>query len=214
MPTWIPVSYTPHSNAKTRSNWVDPSIKTGPTGMPRDPPVSRIAAIDTLLGPSTDRQLAQYGENQSVALAEYLSTASPRPERVFSSAFYRCIQTAIPTAQKLNVPVSLDHGVGEWYSTVNPDTGLHPRPSSVTHLARYFPDKSLDMGYTPTVFPSRRGESLKDLQDRADLFIESWTSRVESEYPGVKAVVIFAHAASVIALGRAVSPLPISRYSH
>jgi transcription factor C subunit 7 len=23
-----------------RSNWVDPSIKTGPTGMNRDPPVS------------------------------------------------------------------------------------------------------------------------------------------------------------------------------
>jgi hypothetical protein len=23
----------------TRSNWVDPTIKTGPTGMPRDPPV-------------------------------------------------------------------------------------------------------------------------------------------------------------------------------
>jgi hypothetical protein len=91
---------------------------------------------------------------------------------------------------------------------VNPDTGLHPRPSSVSHLARYFPNSSLDMGYTPTVFPSRKGESLKDLQDRADLFIETWTSRVEREYPGVKAVVIFAHAASVIALGRAVSPNP------
>ena len=61
------------------------------------------------------------------------------------------------------------------------------------------------MGYTPTVYPSRKGESLKDLQDRADLFVESWTSRVEELYPEAKAVVIFAHAASVIALGRAVS---------
>ena len=60
------------------------------------------------------------------------------------------------------------------------------------------------MGYEPTVFPSRRGESLKDLQNRADLFVEAWTSRVEHQYKDVKCVVIFAHAASVIALGRAV----------
>jgi len=60
------------------------------------------------------------------------------------------------------------------------------------------------MGYEPTAFPSRKGESLKDLQNRADLFVEAWTGRVEEEYPDVKSVVIFAHAASVIALGRAV----------
>lgn len=67
------------------------------------------------------------------------------------------------------------------------------------------------MGYTPTVYPSRRGESLKDLQDRADLFVETWTSRVEELYPEARAVVIFAHAASVIALGRAVSSTPRSQ---
>jgi transcription factor C subunit 7 len=146
-----------------------------------------------------------YGLTQADALAEFLATNDPRPERVFSSAFYRCIQTAVPTAARLGVPVALEHGVGEWYSTVNPDTGLHPRPSTVSHLSRHFPPSSLDLEYQPTVFPSRKGESLKDLQDRADLFVETWTSRVEDVYPKAKAVVIFAHAASVIALGRAVS---------
>jgi hypothetical protein len=34
--------------------------------------------------------------------------------------------------------------------------------------------------------------------------VEAWTSRVEDQYKDVKCVVIFAHAASVIALGRAV----------
>ena len=101
--------------------------------------------------------------------------------------------------------VALEHGVGEWYSTVNPDTGLHPRPSNVSRLTQYFQLGDLDVGYTPTVYPSRKGESLKDLQDRADLFVEAWSSRVEELYPDAKAVVIFAHAASVIALGRAVS---------
>ena len=38
----------------------------------------------------------------------------PKPELVFSSPFYRCIQTAEPTAQKLGVAVRLEHGVSEW----------------------------------------------------------------------------------------------------
>jgi hypothetical protein len=37
------------------------------------------------------------------------------------------------------------------------------------------------------------------------MFIEAWTSRVEEM--GVKCVVVFGHAASVIALGRAVRAL-------
>jgi len=88
------------------------------------------------------------------------------------------------------------------YSTVIPDSGLFPRPGRVHQLSPLFPS-TLDLTYNPTLFPSRRGESLRELQDRGDLFVEAWTGRMEGE--GVKAVVIFAHAASVIALGRAVS---------
>jgi transcription factor C subunit 7 len=55
---------------------------------------------------------------------------------------------------------------------------------------------------------------MKQLQDRADHFIEAWTSRVEEM--GARCVVIFAHAASVIALGRAVrlvsTPLRLGRW--
>ena len=91
----------------------------------------------------------------------------------------------------------------EWYSTVNPDTGLHPRPAEPAHLSPLFPPGSIDEGYSSTYYPSRRGESLKELQDRADTFIEAWTGRVEEM--GVKCVVVFAHAASVIALGRALT---------
>ena len=85
---------------------------------------------------------------------------------------------------------------------MNPDTGLHPRPSSPTHLATFFPRNAIDTAYTSTLYPSRRGESLRGLQDRADLFVEAWTSRTEAS--GARCVVVFAHAASVIAIGRAV----------
>ncbi|WVW82595.1 hypothetical protein I302_104606 [Kwoniella bestiolae CBS 10118] len=186
-----------------RSNWIDPSIKTSPTGLNRDPP------------------LAVYGHEQSEHLSNFLSDPSkiapyPIPELVFSSPFYRCIETSLPTATKLGLidgpngdkkgkGVRLEHGVAEWYSPVLPNTGLHPRPSHSDHLSQYFPPNSLNPTYTSTVFPSRRGESFKELHDRAELFIESWTSKIEELHPEVKSVVIFAHAASLIALGRALT---------
>lgn len=88
------------------------------------------------------------------------------------------------------------------YSPARPSTGLHPRPSSPKTLSPLFPDQ-LDLTYDSTLYPSRRGELIRDLQDRADTFIEAWTARVEEM--GHRSVVVFGHAASVIALGRAVS---------
>jgi hypothetical protein len=92
------------------------------------------------------------------------------------------------------------------YSPAKPSTGLHPRPASARTLSPLFPDQ-LDLTYESTLFPSRQGELIRDLQDRADVFIEAWTGRVEEM--GHKSVVIFGHAASVIALGRAVRSRPI-----
>jgi hypothetical protein len=60
---------------------------------------------------NTTTAQAQPSGSQSQAQASY---PHPQPERVFSSAFYRCIQTALPTAKSLGVGVSLEHGVGEW----------------------------------------------------------------------------------------------------
>lgn len=95
------------------------------------------------------------------------------------------------------------------YSPVNPGTGLHPRPGMPTDLAPLFPN-IVDTSYTSTVYPSRRGESLRALHERAELFVEAWTGRVEEM--GYRVVVVFAHAASVIAIGRAVSPASQASY--
>lgn len=73
----------------------------------------------------TDHQLAVYGVEQSHQLAKFLISPSahpdsPVPEAVFSSPFYRCIQTAEPTARALAsytekpVSIKLEHGVQEW----------------------------------------------------------------------------------------------------
>jgi transcription factor C subunit 7 len=92
---------------------------------------------------------------------------------------------------------------------VNPSTGLHPRPAGPEALASFFPADAIDTSYTSTVYPSRRGETLQEIHDRAKLFVESWTNRVEALHDGVKCVSLYSHAASVIAIGRAVSPAPL-----
>lgn len=84
---------------------------------------------------------------------------------------------------------------------MRPGTGLHPRPGTAKSLDPLFPGL-LDLEWPSTVYPSRRGETLDELQARLDLWAEAWTSRVEEL--GCRCVVVFAHAASVIAIGRAV----------
>ncbi|WVQ76969.1 hypothetical protein IAR50_006648 [Cryptococcus sp. DSM 104548] len=211
-----------------RSNWVDPNIKTGPTGMNRDPP------------------LAAHGLHQSSHLASYLSSPAetspyPTPEIVFSSPFYRCIQTALPTAQALGLVLNegedgwedetldsgapqeqsqqggkkgrrrskkglhLEHGLSEWYSPCYPGTGIHPRPGPPQSLIPLFPPGSINPAYSSTYYPSRYGESLKGLHERMEGFLNGWVGRVEAEYPEVKCVVVFMHAASLIAFGRALT---------
>ncbi|WVF70217.1 hypothetical protein IAT40_005006 [Kwoniella sp. CBS 6097] len=194
-----------------RSNWIDPSIRTGPTRMNRDPP------------------LAAYGVEQAQILANFLADQSitspyPTPELVFSSPFYRCIETALPTLQALGLHqqgggahsrtiagsskragIKLEHGVQEWFSPVKEGTGLHPRPGSSNSLKQYFPPNSLDGIYESTVYASRLGETIHGVHDRADLFVEAFVGKIEELYPEVKSVVIFSHAAAVIALGRALT---------
>lgn len=169
-----------------RTNW-DAEGKSSPTGMPRDYP------------------LAATGHHQARDLAGFLSSAArtapyPPPGAVYSSPLYRCVQTALPTAKAVGVKIKLEHGVQEWYGPARAGTGLHPRPDVAVLRGLFQGD--LDDEYTSTVYPSRRGETIAQLHDRIGMFLDAWTARVDES--GEKSVVIFAHAATVIAMGRMV----------
>jgi transcription factor C subunit 7 len=74
-------------------------VKT-PTGIPTDPP------------------LTAKGVEQSKELAEYLCNMEPPIERIYSSPFYRCLQTLKPTTDRLfqegkaKGQIRIDRGVG------------------------------------------------------------------------------------------------------
>jgi broad specificity phosphatase PhoE len=166
-------------------------------GRPREWPVASPRAVTSLVA----RELIQ-----SLVAHHLFFRPQPKPELIFSSAFYRCIQTSVPLAQALGQTLKLEHGLGEWYSPTPANTAaLHPRPGSASALAPLFPEGVLDLTYEPTYYPSRKGETLQDLHDRAEIFLAAFLARVEAEHPDVRTVMLFGHAASVIALGRALT---------
>lgn len=201
-----------------RSNWlVDPSngnytstLKT-PTGIAADPP------------------LTAHGVDQARELGEQLLAVDPPIERIYSSCYYRCLQTIEPFARKAvamgKLPLPLrengdETGGGSGDSNgatnvagvkgmVRGETGLgewygsapfdHPIPASPEALEPLFP-ALLDQEYEPAVLPTRMGESIDELHDRVATTMDALIS--ECDRDGVRAILLCSHAAVVIALGR------------
>ncbi|KAJ7837569.1 phosphoglycerate mutase-like protein [Mycena olivaceomarginata] len=164
-----------------RMNWISDTWKSE-TGLPRDPP------------------LAAFGVTQAQELAEYFLTLpeDQRPTAIFSSPYYRCLQTSKPVAKALGVPIYVEHGISEWYSPVTPSSGLHPRPGSAASLRAYFDE----------IDPRR---DVAEVHARAAGFLDAFVPEVERTRPGGRAhtrILLVSHAATVIALARALVGAP------
>ncbi|KAI0180953.1 phosphoglycerate mutase-like protein [Hypoxylon sp. FL1284] len=179
-----------------RSSWqVDPS-----TGI-------YTASIRSPTGLPTDPSLTSHGVQQSNELAAHLLDVDPPIEQVYSSPYYRCMQTIQPFVHKLRSQLSgdvlgeatsrirVDPALSEWYGLAQFE---HPSSAPLNELQSHFP--YIDAAYASTLAPSRRGESLQQLHDRVAQAIDAIIRRSDEE--GRKAVVICTHAAVVIALGR------------
>ncbi|EFR04169.1 transcription factor tau subunit [Nannizzia gypsea CBS 118893] len=196
-----------------RLNWsIDLSTGTyhahypTPTGIPVDP---------TLTGP---------GVRQSHELASYVSSAEfqPKPCRIYSSPFYRCLQTIQPTVQALRVlekkgnadlRVRVENGLGEWFGHSSSFT--HPSPASVNDLDPLFPSL-IDTSYTAHVYPNPSGETIAQLHDRIATALNAIVADVDREIQEYErthpesvgkshAIIICGHAAPLIAMGRALT---------
>ena len=152
-----------------------------PTRIPSDPP------------------LAAYGVDQAKQLAECILALDPRPSRIYSSPFYRCVETLRPTVERLggDIEVRGDNGIGEWYGRARFD---HPHPGDPSLLRKFFPTYALD--YKPSIIPSQHGETLIELHDRCAYAMACIISEMDKE-KNTEAILICTHAASLIAIGRA-----------
>ncbi|OJZ89930.1 hypothetical protein ASPFODRAFT_128651 [Aspergillus luchuensis CBS 106.47] len=121
------------------------------------------AQFSTPTGNPADPTLTSHGVRQSHELAAHFTSdnISPKPFRIYSSPFYRCLQTIQPTVEALkqqqqtstsspdhiNEPPAIDThadltvrtepGLGEWFG---PTTFFHhPTPAPASVLSTHFP---------------------------------------------------------------------------
>ncbi|KAG8905567.1 hypothetical protein FRB99_008672 [Tulasnella sp. 403] len=149
-------------------------------------------------------------QSQAEELASYFLNLpeDARPTAIFSSPYYRCLQTAQPVAVALNLPLYVEHGLSEWYSPVEPGTGLHPLPGNAASLKQYF--HQIDTSYSSTWLPSRLGETLEGIQKRTDDFLRAFIPRVEGGDPHPtqghhERILLVSHAATCITLVRSLA---------
>ncbi|KAL6720410.1 C6 zinc cluster transcription factor-like protein [Lecanora helva] len=190
-----------------RTNWiVDPKTGQYQTNIPSP------------TGITGDVPLAAYGERQSEELATALSAIDDPPiSRIYSSPFYRCLQTLQPFAEKSGIEVRGDNGLGEWYGVAD---FPHPIPANASELRTLFPWYATN--YAPSGIPPLTGETLPELHDRCAYALQYIIASADAEdnendkalgktpngndFPGRRsAILICAHAASLIALARALT---------
>lgn len=163
-----------------RSNWL-------PKG-PYPPPPT---------GVNSDVPLAEHGVKQAKELAHYIMSIENQPEMIFSSPFYRCLQTSEPIADLLDLPINMERGIGEWYK---PDRDVIPEPASFEVLNNFFPGK-LNPDWESTVIPSGKGETEQDIFNRCKEFWPKFAAKLEAAFPNVETILLVSHAATKIALG-------------
>lgn len=167
-------------------------------------------------GGAADPALTAHGVEQAKELGVRLLSADPPIERVYSSPYYRCLQTVEPFVRSAayipplapstvapgaayngsGLLIRGETGLGEWYGAANFE---HPVPAPRETLSALFP-ALLDLDYRPVVVPTRRGEGVDELHDRVASTMDALIS--ECDRDGVRAVLLCSHAAVVIALGR------------
>lgn len=153
---------------------------------------------DPLTGIDSDVPLAEHGVHQAKELAHYLLSLDNQPEAVFTSPFYRCLQTTQPVAKLLEIPVYLERGIGEWY---RPDRKpVIPVPAGYEILSRFFPG-IISSEWESTLIPCEKGETEQEMYARCKTFWPLFIEHVEKEYPNVECILLVTHAASKIALG-------------
>lgn len=132
---------------------------------------------DRLAGRSPDVHLNEKGRQQAQELAQFL--AQQPISAIYSSPLDRCLETAQPLADTLNLAVTVEPGVlevdyGEWQA------------GHLKELAK-LPEWQLVQHY-PSTFRFPQGETLREVQSRAIGTIE----RIRDAHPNC-VVAVFSH---------------------
>ncbi|KAL3228532.1 Transcription factor tau 55 kDa subunit [Nakaseomyces bracarensis] len=158
-------------------------------------------------GINGDVQLAKHGIKQAHELGRYMLALDEQPELIFSSPFFRCLETSEPIADFLEVPVYIERGFGEWY---RPDRPVIPVPADNETLEKFFHDK-IRLEWESCAIPSEKGETEEELFKRCQDVLDKFIRKIEEDFPNVETVMIITHGATKIALGLSLLGRPTTR---
>ncbi|CEJ89308.1 hypothetical protein VHEMI05157 [[Torrubiella] hemipterigena] len=169
------------------------------------------ASIPSPTGIAADPALTSHGIKQARELATHLAQIEPPVDVVYSSPYYRCLQTIAPFVeqqQSLHSQGRLHAGAGVDTTKIRPEFGMcewfgaapfeHPQPADAQTLKDLIP--AYDETYIPKVRPPPTGETYSQLQRRVSAGIAAIIDQCNAE--GKTSVVVCTHAAVVIVLGR------------
>lgn len=173
-----------------------------PTRLPADPPLA-------------SHGVRQAKETGAFLVEELLPAAREGRLRVYSSLFYRCLETLAPTVQGLrdalggeversgvSVKVRGERGFSEWFGKAWFE---QPVPMEAGGLKKgWYP--WLDDGYESLVVPERKGERILELHERIRRAWERVVEEVDRQEPDKEVIMLVCgHAAQIIASGRALT---------
>ncbi|KIK71050.1 hypothetical protein GYMLUDRAFT_33168 [Collybiopsis luxurians FD-317 M1] len=150
--------------------------------------------------------LSDLGLTQAQDLATYLASLSEdqRPTAIFSSPYYRCLQTSQAVSIALGVPIYVDHWISEWFSDVTASKGIkQPELPRAEILRQDFPEIDSD-AWASMWYPPSTGENIAQITERMSTFLSWFIPKVETMISPEKhkRVLLVSHAAPVIALVR------------
>ncbi|CAO3661744.1 unnamed protein product [Umbelopsis vinacea] len=116
-------------------------------------------------------------------------------QAIFSSPFYRCLQTAKSTANALGLSIFVEYGIGEWYGTARK---FYPLPAEIGRLKELFPE--IDTSYVPVLATPTGCETMRAVHERVQQAMDKLVKNCDEKY---EQVILFGHAASVICCVRA-----------
>jgi transcription factor C subunit 7 len=139
---------------------------------------------------------------QAEELATHLLAIQPPPDKLYSSPYYRCLQTLNPYVTQRaerdgGVEVWVEQGLSEFYGTAR---FTHPSPADIGELRRHF--DHLHSEPEPVVVPSTKGETIPQLHDRMAYCLAHLIAQADQDPKAPKAILVCTHAAAIIAIGR------------
>lgn len=148
---------------------------------------NRIDFINPELGMMVDPHLSPDGIEQAKETGERLRNENIR--HIFSSPFYRAVETAHYIAEALDLPIKIEHGACEW---LNPLWfQAVPEYKTLEELHERFP--RIDLSYEPLVRP-RYPETNPEMLDRCKVTASRLVETFQED------MLVIGHGASVSGL--------------